>query len=91
MEAHRTLGRSFGKSAKAKPVKDRMQGSRVTERTWPSYPEMFALATTCVSTEPKVVALYVLLQLLESLNCSHRVTKKGGVCSGAASERNWAI
>jgi hypothetical protein len=44
-------------------------GSRVTARTWPSYPEMFALATTCVSTGPNVVALYVLLQLLESLNC----------------------
>jgi hypothetical protein len=44
-------------------------GSRVTARTWPSYPEMFALATTCVSTEPNVVALNVLLQLLESLNC----------------------
>lgn len=44
-------------------------GSRVTARTWPSYPEMFALATTCVSTEPNVVAPNVLLQLLESLSC----------------------
>ena len=50
------------------PSNIKCSGSKVTARTWPSYPEMFALATTCVSTEPNVVAVYVLLQL-ESLNC----------------------
>ena len=60
----------------------------MTAHTWPSYPETFALAATCVSTGPKVVAPNVLLQLLENLNCWHWKRKKSGVCSGAASERN---
>ena len=49
-----------------RPSAIKFSGSRIAAHTWPSYPEMFALATTCVSTGPNVVALYVLLQLLES-------------------------
>jgi len=61
---------SYGKKEYGQKLSNiKYSGSSDTARTWPSYPEMFALATICVSTGPNVVALYVLLQLLESLNC----------------------